>query len=137
MGSGEARMRRVCCVGGIVLLLCVTVATAGSQAALSFADPAFQQQWQQGEAITPNFWGTELDSKQEPYKEAPGGTRLVQYFDKGRMELTNGTVTNGLLATEIINGQIQIGDATFQPMAPPGIPVAGDPDNPGPTYAQL
>src|SRR4051812_10817650 len=53
------------------------------------------------------------------------------------MELTNGAVTNGLLATEIIKGQIQTGDATFQPQAPPAIPIAGDPDNAGPTYAGL
>jgi hypothetical protein len=63
--------------------------------------------------------------------------RLVQYFDKGRMELTNGTVTNGLLASEIVKGQIQTGDATFRQQAPPAIPIAGDPDNPGPTYASL
>jgi hypothetical protein len=61
----------------------------------------------------------------------------VQYFDKGRMELTNGAITNGLLASEIIKGQIQVGDATFQQKASPAIPIAGDPDNPGPTYAQL
>ncbi|MDQ6601919.1 MAG: DUF4352 domain-containing protein, partial [Chloroflexota bacterium] len=75
--------------------------------------------------------------QQESYKEASGGKRLVQYFDKGRMELTNGTVTNGLLATEIVKGEIQTGDATFQSSVPPAIPVAGDPDNVGPTYATL
>src|SRR5262245_47123770 len=79
----------------------------GAHAATSFANPAFQTQWQQGEAITPNLWGplaNAKDGQQEPYKEAPGGTRLVQYFDKGRMELTGGAVTNGLLATELIHG---------------------------------
>ena len=114
--------------------------TAPGLAAAGFADPAFQAQWQQGEAITPNFWGPlalAKDGQQEPYKEASGGQRLVQYFDKGRMELTNGKVTNGLLATEIVKGQLQVGDATFQPKGPPSIPIAGDPDNLGPTYAQL
>ncbi|MGI8857843.1 MAG: hypothetical protein ACR2JW_19065 [Thermomicrobiales bacterium] len=53
------------------------------------------------------------------------------------MELTNGAVTNGLLASEIVKGQVQVGDATFQPKAQPAIPIAGDTDNPGPTYAQL
>jgi hypothetical protein len=112
----------------------------GAHAATSFANPAFQTQWQQGEAITPNLWGplaNAKDGQQEPYKDAPGGTRLVQYFDKGRMELTGGAVTNGLLATELIRGQIQIGDNTFQAKDPPSIPVAGDPANPGPTYAGL
>lgn len=123
----------------VTVLLALIVSGTGS-AASSFADPAFQQQWQQGEAITPNFWGpltTAKDGQQEPYKEATGGQRLVQYFDKGRMELTNGTVTNGLLASEIIKAQVQVGDATFQPKDPPPIPIAGDPDNPGPTYAGI
>ncbi len=122
------------------ILLLSTFATIPGQAAGGFADPAFQTQWQQGEAITPNFWGplaNAKDGQQEPYKEAAGGQRLVQYFDKGRMELTNGKVTNGLLATEIVKGQLQVGDAAFQPKGPPSIPIAGDPDNPGPTYAQL
>jgi hypothetical protein len=63
----------------------------------------------------------------------------VQYFDKGRMEIGSGIgVTNGLLATEMIKGQIQVGDASFVPaILLAAIPIAGDPDNPGPTYAQL
>ena len=109
-------------------------------AATAFADPAFQAQWQGGEALTANFWGPLLSAgpgQQERYQEAPGGQRLVQYFDKGRMELTGGAVTNGLLATEIVKGQLQVGNTTFQAKAPPAIPIAGDPDNPAPTYAQL
>ncbi len=125
-----------------VLMICASTLLSAlpARGASAFADPAFQQQWQQGEAMTPNFWGplaTARDGQQEPYADASGGTRLVQYFDKGRMELTNGIVTNGLLASEIIKGRIQSGDATFQPQAPPGIPIAGDPDNAGPTYAGL
>src|SRR5215510_7983759 len=133
------RMRRRLGLG-LALVLSVLAVVIPLSAATAFADPAFQTQWQQGEALTPNFWGplaTATDGRQEPYKEAAGGQRLVQYFDKGRMELTNGTVTNGLLATELVRGQVQIGDATFQPLSPPAIPIAGDPDNTGPTYAQL
>jgi hypothetical protein len=110
------------------------------QGAASYADPLFQQQWQQGEALTPNFWGplsTAKDGQQEPYQQAAGGMRLVQYFDKGRMELSNGVVTNGLLASEIVKGQVQVGDAAFLAKDPPAIPIAGDPDNAGPTYKQL
>ncbi len=128
-------------VSATVMVLVVSVGGMEVlQAASSFADPAFQQQWQQGEALTPNFWGPVAlakDGQQESYKEAAGGKRLVQYFDKGRMELTNGAVTNGLLATEIVKGQVQTGDATFQSNTSPSIPVAGDPDNIGPTYATL
>lgn len=125
-------------IAGLLVSLLLTAMPL--KAASGFADPGFQQQWQTGEAITPNFWGPlalAKDGQQESYKEAAGGKRLVQYFDKGRMELTNGSVTNGLLATEIVKGQIQTGDATFQPGVPPTIPVAGDPDNVGPTYATL
>lgn len=133
-------MRRFNLVGIGVLLVAMCLLAIPARAASGFASPQFQAQWQQGEGITPNFWGPlslAKDGQQEPYKEVQGGNRLVQYFDKGRMELTNGTVTNGLLATEIVKGQIQVGDATFQSSIPPAIPVAGDPDNPGPTYASL
>lgn len=109
-------------------------------AAADFADPAFESQWRAGEAIAPNFWGplsTATAAIREAYREAPGGQRLVQYFDKGRMELTDGTVTNGLLAKEIITGKIQTGNASFEDRPSPAIPIAGDPDNPGPMYAAL
>lgn len=113
------------------------------QAAGSFATPAFQQQWQQGEAIAPNFWGplaTARDGQHEPYKEAPGGQRLVQYFDKTRMELTNpasGIVTNGLLTVELKTGRLQVGDNAFEQRQPAQVNIAGDPGTDGPTYADL
>ncbi|MDW8061063.1 MAG: hypothetical protein RMK01_13440, partial [Thermomicrobium sp.] len=60
------------------------------------------------------MWGPEPFTAPllEPYAEAPGGSRLVQYFDKSRMELTDPAadrsspwyVTNGLLAKELITG---------------------------------
>ena len=53
------------------------------------------------------------------------------------MELTNGTVTNGLLAVELMSGMIQGGDAQFDRKFGPAIPIAGDEDNPGPTYASV
>lgn len=133
-------MRRGLIGAAFLMILGIFAITLPTSAASSFADPAFQQQWQTGEAITPNFWGPlslAKDGQQEPYKEVAGGQRLVQYFDKGRMELTNGKVTNGLLAKEIVKGQIQTGDAVFQSQSPPAISVAGDLSNPGPTYAQL
>lgn len=123
-----------------MLAIALVTLSPGVQAASKYADPAFQAQWQTGEAVTPNFWGpleTAKEGQLEAYKEASGGQRLVQYFDKGRMELTNGTVTNGLLATEIVTGRIQIGDNSFQNQAPPNISIAGDADNPAPTYAGL
>ncbi|MCA1667302.1 MAG: hypothetical protein LC793_07870 [Thermomicrobia bacterium] len=121
---------------------------APASAATAFANPAFAAQWQAGEAITPNFWGPlalAQDGRNEPYVEGKladgtSGQRLVQYFDKARMELTNpstGVVTNGLLAKELITGQLQTGDNTFETRQPAGVPVAGDPDNIGPTYASI
>ena len=82
----------------------------------------------------------------EEYGEAPGGQRLVQYFDKSRMEISDPGgdrsdpwfVTNGLLARELITGRLQIGKETFVPLAPSTAPVAGDPDDPvAPSYASL
>jgi len=133
-------MRRVGAIVSICALLLSFGGVERAAAASTFASPAFQQQWQRGEALAPNFWGpldTARDGRQEPYKEATGGQRLVQYFDKGRMELANGGVTNGLLATELIRGQIQTGDSTVENRPAPAISIAGDPDTPGPTYAAL
>jgi uncharacterized protein YkwD len=132
-------VRRVS-VSVALLALILLPAAVPANAASAFATPAFQAQWQRGEAVTPNFWGplaTAKEGQQEAYQQAPGGQRLVQYFDKGRMELTDGAVTNGLLATELVRGRVQTGDDTFQPKDPPAIPIAGDPDNHGPTYATL
>lgn len=108
---------------------------------VDYAARTFQKQWHTGEDIARNLWGPSLIApKEEAYTDAPGGYRLVQYFDKGRMELADaktGTVTNGLLATELISGQIQIGADAFESHDPAAIPIAGDPDSPGPTYATL
>lgn len=80
----------------------------------------------------------------EPYAESPGGEREVQYFDKARMEITHPDadptatwfVTNGLLVTEMVSGQMQLGDSEFESRQPAEINVAGDPIDPdGPTYA--
>ena len=102
---------------------------------------AFKTRWDAGESLARNLWGPSLAApKQEPYSEAPSGARLVQYFDKGRMELTDpkgDTITNGLLANELITGKMQVGNGEFQTRSPAGIPIAGDADNPGPTYAAL
>ena len=115
---------------------CVPFAQAGM-----FAAPGFGMQWQMGEALAANFWGPAGNAPSpEQYREATGGSRLVQYFDKGRMELADpaaGTVTNGLLASELVSGQMQVGDSTFENRGAARIPVAGDPDNAGPTYADL
>jgi len=92
------------------------------------------------------MWGPSADGAPlvEAYAQSPNDQRKVQYFDKTRMEIThpNGDassiwyVTNGLLAKELITGQMQTGDYTFETRLPARINVAGDASDPnGPTYA--
>lgn len=120
-----------------------------------FANPAFNNVWNRtdkqvasGQLSRTWLWGPGPFSQglTEEYAEAPGGTRLVQYFDKSRMELTNPAgdknspyyVTNGLIAKELMSGQMQVGNNAFHNRQPALIGVAGDPDDKtGPTYAAL
>jgi thermitase len=93
------------------------------------------------------LWGPHsFDLRVEPYAEAENGTRLVAYFDKSRMEVTDPYgdrtsdwyVTNGLLVQEMISGRMQMGDDSFEQHGSAEIPVAGDPENNnGPTYASF
>ena len=82
----------------------------------------------------------------EEYADAPTDERLVRYYDKARMEISNPHenrsapwyVTNGLLAREMISGQIQTGDTTFAFHGSAQILVAGDPNDPlAPAYSDL
>jgi len=82
----------------------------------------------------------------ESYDDAPGGVRIVQYYDKGRMEITHPQsdptsswyVTSGLLTRELITGRLQIGDNNYDETGQPAaIPIAGDDTNTFPTYADL
>jgi len=111
--------------------------TADVRAATGFADPRFRAAHAAGEAIVPNFWGP-LDNATEPLMQMYNGhERTVQYFDKGRMELTSGQLTFGLLATEMVTARIQLGDTMFAPAMPAPTPVAGDENGGGPTYATI
>lgn len=140
--------------------LAILTGLGDAQAAQDFASPLFAQRWQQDEAIVLNFWGplaTATDALAEPYdgergcpREVPScvindqgpGRRLVQYFDKGRMELhrddAGGRIlTSGLLVRELITGQVQVGDTHFEARAPAAVAVAGDTTNPFPLYRDL
>ncbi len=101
-----------------------------------------------GEAVRTWMWGPEAFSRVgiEEYAQGPDGWRVVQYFDKSRMEITSPFgdssspwfVTNGLLVVEMVTGRLQMGDATIvaHPRGPAVVNVAGDGDDPtGPTYA--
>lgn len=133
-------MRRILLIVGALAFLLPLIPYGSVAAASSFASPAFQQQWQRAEAGFPNFFGPlalAKDGTQEPYKEATGGQRLVQYFDKARMELTNGALTNGLLTVELKSGRLQTGDNQFEQRSPARINIAGDPGSNSVTYADL
>lgn len=121
--------------------------------ALEPANSAFQRTWARsdrpvadGRASRTWMWGPEAFSTAltEPYAEAPGGERTVQYFDKSRMEINDPTadpngqwfVTNGLLPIEMMTGRMQLGNSRFEQRGPARISAIGDPGN-YPTYADL
>lgn len=120
-----------------------------------FADRVFRELWERTDlplaanlpGLRPRswIWGPHpLASEREPYAEGLEGSRLVQYFDKGRMEISHPDaprdrwyVTSGLLAVEMIEGRLQIGESAFAEREPADEAVAGDPSeaNPAaPTY---
>jgi len=139
------------------LLLVFFAPLAPVRAAEPFADPAFRALWERTDgpvaasAVQRTFlWGPAPigGAVQEKYAQSPGGMRLVQYFDKSRMEITQpgtaqGTafyVTNGLLVIELMTGRVQTGNdpAQFETRDPANINAAGDGDDPNaPTYQTL
>jgi len=132
----------------VALVLSLMPLAPSVSAASAFASPAFETQWKQGEALAPNFWGPLANATdritEEYHYSGTNKTRLVQYFDKGRMERYDGVtdtsdvrVTNGLLATEMVKGQIQIADDQSMPQPSPEIAIAGDPGGSAATYADL
>ena len=106
-----------------------------------FAHTAFQRVWNRtdlpvkmGQVSRTWFWGPGPNTPGlfEQYNEAPNGSRqrLVQYFDKSRMEVNDPQadpnqpffVTNGLLTVELISGYIQVGEKDFVKFRPAASP---------------
>jgi hypothetical protein len=93
------------------------------------------------------MWGEKAYSPKMPedYKESPGGTRTVVYWDKSRMEDNSFNTTeapwdvsNGLLVMEMVSGRLQLGDSTFENRSPANENIAGDSDDTnGPTFAAI
>ncbi len=128
-----------------------------------FGSLSFENYWRRTDLVRLNrsfIWGPTLylpGTKTpailiEKYNGAPGydgktpNQRIVQYFDKARMEITvpganrNDPyyVTTGLLVSEMINGAYQISDTETETIGPAAITVAGDFGNgASPTYAAL
>jgi hypothetical protein len=131
--------------------------TNRSLASITFADSAYQNNWNRADNLVSSgavnrswLWGNGFTlAGSESYKQAAGGIRSVQYFDKARMEINNPSasrqdrffVTNGLLVKELISGRLALGDNPAEVeirRAADNIAIVGDPigGNPNaPTYA--
>lgn len=118
-----------------------------------FAHDAFRDLWSRTDSLVQQsavnyswIWGPAPFTQEvrEPYAQSPGQSRVVQYFDKSRMEINQPDaprgpfyVTNGRLADELITGQLQLGDAQYEQRPAAQIAVAGDPQNVFPQYRDL
>jgi hypothetical protein len=123
-----------------------------------FADWQFWKVWSRNDRPIAEGWASRsytygpypITSGQlyEPYQQSPNGLRLVQYFDKGRLEITDPAknpddpyyVSRGLIVKEMVTGLIQVGDAANQARGAAQEAVAGDPaaNNPEcPRYANF
>jgi hypothetical protein len=116
-----------------------------------FADPAFEALWNRSDGVVasggilrPWVWGPVPGAAlTESFTGLPNDSHIVQFFDKGRMEINDPGadksdpfyVTNGRLAVELVSGQIQTGLDTFEDRSPAQIDLASDVDDPtAPTY---
>jgi uncharacterized protein YkwD len=134
----------------------LTTKVVDPQPGLINADPSIRNLWQfadgpvaAGKVRRSWLYGPEVfDARFEPYDQAPGGKRVVYYFDKARLEINNPNgdrsnpwyVTSGLLTKELVSGFMQVGDSRFEQRASAQVPVAGDPaavNQNAPTYASF
>ena len=137
----------------VVVLLLVPLGPSLPAGAVQPGSDAFWRVWARTDKPVSDLqvsrtwmWGPSAFSAamQESYAEGSNGLRIVQYFDKSRMEITDPAadpesiwyVTNGLLVVEMVTGKLQLGNTAFEQRAPAELNVAGDTDDPGaPTYA--
>ena len=132
-------------------------APAAAAQGVPAANPAFGKVWERTDQLVRGrsvartwFWGEAPFARVlESFAGSPGGRRLVEYYDKSRMEITNPQssatsrwyVTNGLLVREMMSGHQQIGPNAGQvEVYPPAtVPVVGDvvAGQPAPNYAIL
>jgi hypothetical protein len=120
----------------------------------AFASPLFESLWLQTDGPVAAgieqrswLWGPGPGStKTEPFMSGDRRNRIVQYFDKARMEVNEAVtdvrspwrVTTGLLVSEMVEGRAQTGDNRFAPLAPAPQSVAGDPGVPqNPRYVDF
>jgi hypothetical protein len=137
-------------LGGLLALGAGLFAQSASSQA-SFANDAFKAEWDRSDGLVastvvlrPWVWGPAPGpSVTEPFGGLPGNSHVVQYFDKGRMEINDPNanksdpnyVTNGRLAVELISGLVQTGYTAYERRSPAAIDLASDADDPtAPTY---
>jgi hypothetical protein len=141
-------------VAALSLLLGVG-ATFNTSQAIAPHSGAIERTWARtdkpvadGQAVRSWIWGQDAftDAIPESYEQSPGGVRMVQYYDKSRMEITDPEavddgvwyVSNGLLVVELTSGRVQTGHNRYEEREPAVVNVAGDPnDVTGPTYATI
>ncbi len=138
----------------ILVLLAVIVAAPAFTLAEAPANEYFERTWQRtdqqvasSEVTRTWIWGPSgfTPGCMEPYFKTADGEREVQYFDKSRMEITDPLadrdsdwfVTQGLLATEMITGQMQVGDYEHVDWGPAQVHIAGDAGGGSPSYADF
>ncbi len=138
----------------LAVLLTPILPRPTAAAAIAADDSAFHYVWERTDQLVVSHnvartwnWGINPFARlDEPFAGAPGGSRLVQYYDKGRMEINDPNadrsnpyfVTNGRLVAEMVQGQVQIGLNQYQPLASPEQAIVGDgAGNPAPTYRSL
>ncbi|HUS17318.1 MAG TPA: sortase [Chloroflexia bacterium] len=137
----------------VLALLPLAPVAAADPPALPASDPAFAQVWARtdqllraGSVTRAWYWGQYPFARiTEPFAGSPSGTRVVEYYDKSRMEINNPRgnrsspwfVTNGLLVKELMSGQMVVGTTQVETRAPSTQPVVGDwvPNNAAPSYA--
>lgn len=116
-----------------VVLVVSTLPVRSSQPS-AFADPAFSRYYSRSSGTEQQLlWGGgPLVSLVEPFTGAPGNRRLVQYFERGRMEIadssastTTGSISQGLLVREMATGYVQLGYDEFVQGEPAPIALFG------------
>jgi hypothetical protein len=117
-----------------VVLVVSTLPVRSSQPS-AFADPAFSRFYSRSSGTEQQLlWGGgPLVSLVEPFTGAPGNRRLVQYFERGRMEIadssasttTTGSISQGLLVREMATGYVQLGYDEFVQGEPAPIALFG------------